>query len=211
MIFMGMPGNNTVEAAFRAVERIERRPRRRQPAALAALPICARWMVGRVKTGCELAVAADLTASGLAYGYAPVRLIWVDHGRVNGSNARRQAGFHARALIPGYVFIGCAAGVYVRKGAHVALIDVVGDQLGRPGVSQAAMDDLSTLQAALAMRERARREGFKLGELVETQLAGVRILGVVKALRAAGVVVEARIFGGLNEITVPVDTLAKAD
>ena len=208
---MGTPTNNTVEAAFRAVERIERRRWRFGGVALPALPVCSRWMVGRVKTGCELAVAADLTASGLAYGYAPVRLVWVEHARVAGVNARRRAGFLARALIPGYVFMGCATGVYVRKGAHVALIDIVGDQLGRPGVGQRDMEGLSELQGTLAARERARREGFKPGDAVEAELAGVKLRGVVKALRAAGVVIEATMFGGLSEITMPVDALLKAD
>ncbi len=201
----GRLNHNAVERAFRMLATADKP--RRQAQTLERLEHF-RWAVARVRGGAEFAVADDLTAAGfLAYAPHGVRV----HGfaRVNGSNSVRRRVARAYAVFPGYVFVGCPIGLYVSRRSHEAVIGVLGDSLGLPGVSPVAIAAINRLHVAGLWDDTQRVvAGFKCGDTVRVDLdGGLSVDGVVVELRRAGVIVETRIFGRLTPIETGVDKI----
>ena len=178
-------------AGRRAVAGMERKPR----TAVERLPRMPLWAVGRVFAGFEFEIADALTAQGF-FGWAPHKVRVFAHARVGGSNARRRAVERDYAVLPGYVIVGCPAGRYPARGD--LLRGLLGDPVGRPGLSQKAVDELARVLCGVAV-----------GDSVEADVFGARLRGVVSALRKAGVVVDVEMFGGVTPVEVGVDRVSR--
>jgi len=97
-----------------------------------------RWLVARVMTGQEFAIADDLAAAGFR-AYAPhgVRVNWQ---AAKGKKCRRERDY---AIFAGYVFVGCPDGLLLGKLSHEGIIEVLGEILERanePSVLRALND-----------------------------------------------------------------------
>lgn len=176
-----------------------------------------RWIVARVRTGAEFAVADDLTA-GRFHGYAPHGVKIVPRA-LAADGRRREQQERDYPLFPGYVFVGCPEGVYLGRRTHEAILDIVGDPLGRPGLSQAAMMALSLWHVGGQWNDPARaRLGRKPGEpivgpgdaVMIEDLCGVSLEGVVVELTRAGVKVEASMFGQATTFELALDKIKRA-
>ena len=181
-------------------------PKRR--AAVAELPVYRRWAVARVRVGQEFLVADDLTASGDFYGYAPHRVVAHRRARVPGSHEVRKPVQRDYAVFAGYVFVGCPEGVWLGRGSHRDVLDVLGDALGCPGLSQAAMAALNRLHVGGAFVP-AATPGLGVGERVAVDFGGVDVPGVVTALRNAGVAIEVELFGQLTAVEAALDRVKR--
>ena len=203
-IGIAMTRNNHAEAAFhrakggRCLAVVGFRSRRRK--VVATLPECARWVVARVRSGAEFEVADDLSATPGMFGYAPHRAVVHEKARVGGLNGVRRRVERDYPVFVGYVFVGCADGVYVSRRSHDAVLDVLGDAAGRPGLSQATMAELNALHVDGALQPVAPAGPAK-GDRIEVEVGGARVAGIVTALRRAGVMVDATMFGQ----TVPIE------
>lgn len=176
-----------------------------------------RWVVARTRASAEFAVADDLAAVGFC-GYAPHGVRVDKHARVNGSNSVRREVVREYPIFPGYVFVGCPEGLYVSRKSHDAIIGILGDALGRPGVAPAAIAMIDALHAAgqwdaLARAKMKRPECLlKPGERVLVEdLCGISIEGVVAELRGAGVMVDVSVFGGISKFEIPLDKIKQID
>ena len=176
--------------------------------AIAELPEYPRWLVARVRVGFEFAVADDLSAAGSFCGYAPHRVVVHPRARVPGPSEVRKPVERDYPVFPGYVFVGCPAGVYVSRRSHDAVLAVLGDDLGCPGLSQAAMVALNRLHVVGALQPRSAAPLAK-GERVTVDLGGVDVPGVVQALTRAGVRVDVEVFGQLTPVDVGLDRLKR--
>jgi transcription antitermination factor NusG len=184
--------------------------RRRE--SVAELPVYPRWAVARVFAGQEFRVADDLTASGDFYGYAPHRVVAHPRARVSrpfpSAKEARKPVERDYAVFAGYVFVGCSEGVWLGRHSHRDILDVLGDALGRPGVSQAAMAALNRLHVVGALH-RAAAPPVTKGEVVEFDLGGGDVRGVVTELTRAGVKVDVSMFGRLTPVDVGLDSLKR--
>ena len=182
------------------------RPKRRE--SVAELPEYPFWAVARVHSGQEFRVADDLTASGDFFGYAPHRVVVHKSARIAGSNAVRREVARDYAVFCGYVFVGCPEGVWLGRDSHRDILDVLGDVLGRPGLSQAAMAALNRLHVVGALQPRGAPAPAK-GDAVDVEIGGVDLRGVVTELTRAGVRVEVEVFGCLTPVDVGLDRLKR--
>ena len=180
---------------------------RRREAAV-ELPNCWRWAIARVHAGFEFLVADDLTASGDFYGYAPHRVVVHERARVPGPREFRKAVERDYAIFAGYVFVGCFEGVYLGRNSHREILDVLGDALGRPGMSQAAMEALNRLHVVGALQPR-EAPSLVEGERVQVDLGGIDVPGVVRALGKAGVTVDVEMFGQLTAVDAALDRVKR--
>ena len=203
-IGVALTRNNHAEAAFhrakggRCLSVVGFKSRER--AVVAALPECARWVPVQVYSGLEFKVADDLSAVPGLFGYAPHRTVVHGKARVEGSNSVRRPVRRDYAIVPGYVFVGCQDGVYVSKRSHDAIFNVLGDAAGRTPVTQATMAAWNALHVEGALQP-AAPAGLAKGDRIEVEVAGKRVAGIVTALRRAGVMVDATMFGQ----TVPIE------
>ena len=209
-IGVALTRNNHAEAAFhrakggRCVAVVGFKSRERK--VVATLPECARWVPVQVYSGMEFKVADDLSAVPGLFGYAPHRTVVHGKARVEGSNGVRRPVKRDYAIVPGYVFVGCEARVYVSKRSHEAIFNVLGDAAGRTPVSQATMEAWNALHVEGALQP-AAPAGLAVGDSVEAEVAGRRVAGVVTALRRAGVMVDATMFGQAVAIEIGFDKI----
>ena len=183
------------------------KPKRRE--SVAELPAFPRWAVARVRAGFEFLVADDLTASGDFWAYAPHRVIVHKSARVRGSNAVRRKVERDYPVFSGYVFVGCREGVWLGRDSHRDVLDVLGDALGRPGVSQTAMATLNRLHVCGALQPRPWPAVAK-GDAVQVEIGGVDLRGVVTELTRAGVRVEASMLGRVVLVEIGFDKIKDA-
>ena len=160
--------------------------------------------------GFEFAVADALTADGLV-GYAPHKVVVYNHARRNGSNSKRRRVEVDFPVMPGYVIVGCPAGRYVARGDLI--LRVCGDMIGRPGVSQLSMDQFNALHCAGKLGPLAPRAHGEVavGDVIEAEVAGRMLVGIVTELRKAGVIgAEFEMFGSVIPVEIGFDKIKAA-
>jgi len=208
---LALTRNNHCEATFAKTKAGLRLAgfRRLRRDMLTRLPECARWVVARVRPGSEFAVADDLTATGQLFAYAPHRVVVHERARAAGPREVRRKVDRDYPVFAGYVFVGCPHGAFVSRRSHDGILGVLGDSLGRPGLSPQVMAAICRLHVVGAFAPAAART-VAVGEAVQVELGGVSLTAVVKALCRAGVRVEVEIFGQLTPIEIGLDKI-KAD
>ena len=171
-----------------------------------------RWAVARVRGGFEFAVADDLSAQGFL-GYAPFGVKFCPSARVGGSNSVRRAAWRLFPVFGGYVFVGCPEGLYASRRAHDAVLGVLGDECGRPGVAASVIADINALELGGLWDARARParvSPWRCGDRVAVELAGETLRAVVVGLTRAGVMVEASMLGRVVPVEIGFDKIKEA-
>ncbi len=125
-----------------------------------------RWVVARVLSGFEFAVADDLAAVGFR-SFAPHAVTVALRGRVGGGEQRRKA-LRETPVFAGYLFVGCPEGLLLAKLSHDRLLDVLTSVEARQSARVAeAVAMISKLHCAGVFDERTRRvAGYGVGEVV---------------------------------------------
>ena len=163
----------------------------------------ARWVVARVMSGFEFAVADDLAVAGFRT-FAPFEVRRCFRSRLRGSE-KRVASSRDYPVFAGYVFVGCPPGLLLSKQSHSSVLDVLGEADGL-AVSHAAMRALSEMQGSGAFETYAPSvRQFAMGNVVRVlQGPFAERLGRVEAMlpRQMLVRVALQMFGGRASVTM---------
>ena len=184
--------------------------RRRRRVAQAVEVGGVRWVVARVMTGWEFAVADDLAEAGFRT-FAPFEVRVALRARVRGSEARVKV---ARdwPVFHGYVFVGCPDGLLVTKLSHDRVLDVLGGGMGL-AVDPEAIRALSDFQIKGVFNRPTGDRKFREGDVVRVRKGPFRdMFGKVEALlpREMRVTVGLGLFGGVAPVTLEAGQLELA-
>ena len=169
-----------------------------------------RWVVARVMSGFEFAVADDLVEAGFRT-FAPFEVRVALRARVRGSEARVKV---ARdwPVFHGYVFVGCPDGLLVTKLSHDRVLDVLGGGVGL-SVDPEAIRTLSDLQLGGVFNRKTNDRKFAPGDVVNVRKGPFRgMFGKVEAMlpREMRVTVALGMFGGAVPVTLEAGQLELA-